>query len=246
MAKKGLFILILVFLFLQTFIPAYTGSGLKNATLILESPGQGSRVTSPINLSAQIEYDEPALIKVTLTDRSGVTIARKLLQSDKYEALTSDFNSELAFEIPRDTSEGLLSIALLDSYNRPITLRSTSLTLINAGEDQILTPGQQAEWLKISQPETGDSLSGGSFRVRGTVTPLVEGLVFFELITDSGGQIGTRQLSVDTAGEPVEFDIDIPYAYINQKRDVRLIVRQRDTKFGSTIILDSVPIFLSP
>ncbi len=246
MAKKGFIGLTLVTLFFLSFISPIRGSASKNSILTLESPGDGSRVTTPIQLSVQIKSQDQVLIRITLTDRSGTVIARQLLPMDTNAEAFFNFYSKLAFEIPRDTSEALLSIALLDTANRPITLRSSSVILLSEGEDQILSSDPMEEWLTITQPQAGEALSGGLVRVEGTVTPLVEGPVFFELVTDSGGQIGTRQLPVGSAGEFIDFDINIPYGYINQMRDVRLVVRQRDNNFGQSIILDSMPIFLSP
>ena len=246
MSNKGLVRLTLIILFFLSFNSPIRGSASKNPLLFIDSPGDGSRLTSPIELSVEIGGQDPALIRMTLTDRSGTIIARKLLPVDTNEGSQFDLYSDLAFEIPNDTSDGLLSIALLDSSNRPITLRSASLILLTKGGDQIVAPDQKTEWLTVTQPQPGEAFSGGSFRVTGTVTPLLQRPVFFEIVTDSGGQIGTRQLPVESAGEPLDFEIDIPHGYINQERDVRLIIRQSDPKFGETIILDSVPIFLSP
>jgi len=186
------------------------------------------------------------LIRVTLVDRSGNVIARKLLWQKGSDAPSFDFSTNLLFEISGDISEGLLTIALLDSYNRPISLRSASLRLLSGGEDKIESTFQTEPWLTIVQPQPLEDHTGGEVQVTGTVRPLMEGPVFFELVTDSGAQIGTRQLPGGRVGETLDFDITLPYAYINQRRDVRLIIRQSNPQLGEIIILDSVPIFLSP
>lgn len=214
--------------------------------LILTSPGDDSLVTSPIEVSAELRLPENYLIRVSLTDRSGNVISRQLLRLDTSENTLSNFSTDLPFEITRDTSEGLLSITLLDVYNRPVALRSATITLLSSGEPRIEPPSQDSGWLTITEPQPGEEFSGGEVRVNGTVTPLVERPIFFELNTGSGGQIGTRQLPVITAGETFSFDVSIPFGFITERRDVRLIIRQSETKFGQDIILDSVPIFLSP
>ena len=179
-------------------------------------------------------------------NQSRNTLSRQLLSLDTDEGNLINFSTDLFFEIPGDSSEGLLSITLLDSNNRPAILRSASLFLLSEGQTQIEASKSETDWLTIIQPQPGEVLSGGEVRVVGTVRPYVEGPLFFELVTDSGGQIGTRQLSVDIAGRTFSFDIRIPYQYVNEMRDIRLIIRQKDSKFGETIILDSVPIFLTP
>jgi hypothetical protein len=237
--------LLLILLFLN-FLSLRSGSASTVPALLLNRPGDGSQVTSPIQISAQIGAPDSELIRVTLVDRSGNVIARQLLRQSSSDKPSFDFSTELPFEISGETSEGLLTIALLDSYNRPISLRSASLRLLSGGEDKIESTYQTEPWLTISQPQPLEDHSGGEVRVTGTVRPLIERPVFFELVTDSGAQIGTRQLPVEQAEETLDFDISVPYAYINQRQDVRLIIRQSNPQLGEIIILDSVPIFLSP
>ena len=179
-------------------------------------------------------------------DQSRNIIARQLITLDEDAGSQKNFSTDLFFEIPINSSEALLSISLLDSNNRFTTLRSVSLILLSEGQTQIEGSKSETDWLTITQPQSGEVLSGGEVRVIGTVRPYVDEPIFIELVTDSGGQIGTRQLLVDQAGKTFSFDTLIPYQYINEIRDIRLIIRQSDPKFGETIILDSIPIFLTP
>jgi hypothetical protein len=246
MSIKRHIVLFLLLLLLLNFLSPKSGSASTMPAIILNSPGDDSLVASPIEVSAELRAQEDYLVRVSLTDRSGAVIARKLLRLASSGSMLSNFSADLPFEIPGDTSEGLLSISLLDANNRPVALRSASITLLSIGESRIEPPSQNTGWLTITQPQSGEDLSGGEVRVTGMVTPLVERPVFFELITDSGGQIGTRQLPVISAGEAFSFDVSIPYGFITETRDVRLVIRQSENKFGQTIILDSVPILLSP
>ena len=178
-------------------------------------------------------------------DRSNTTISRQLLRLDQNHGFPN-FSNELAFEINNESTEGMLTIAVLDEYNRPISLRSVLLTLQTDGEEIINTSSASLDWLTITQPQPGDTLEGGQVNVEGRVIPTTRRPIYFELITDSGGQIGSRQLAVQEVGEEIEFNIIVPYVYINSKRDVRLIIRQADSHYGENIILDSIPIFLLP
>mgnify|MGYP001206374413 CR=1 FL=1 len=246
MSKQRLAGLILILIVLVIFSAPFHGSASTEPSLLLESPVNGSQVTSPIPISAKINSEDYSLLRITLMNQSRNTLSRQLLSLDTDEGNLINFSTDLFFEIPGDSSEGLLSITLLDSNNRPAILRSASLFLLSEGQTQIEASKSETDWLTIIQPQPGEVLSGGEVRVVGTVRPYVEGPLFFELVTDSGGQIGTRQLSVDIAGRTFSFDIRIPYQYVNEMRDIRLIIRQKDSKFGETIILDSVPIFLTP
>jgi len=237
---------ILVILFFISWPFSLSGKAVSSPSLILETPGDSSRVTSPIYISAQLQHLNGRLMRVILVDRSKNTIARQLLRLETDEVLSIDFSTNLAFEIPRDSSEGLISLAILDSYNRPVALRSAVIMLLSVGEDQITTKNQMSEWLTISQPQPGEIIGGGEVRVTGTIRPLVARPVFFELVNESGGQIGTRQLPVDSAGETFDFDITIPYAFITKTQEVRLTIRQRDSYYGQDIILNSMLISLTP
>ncbi len=238
--------LILSLLFLLQFQSPHSASASTTPSLTLISPGNGSRVTSPITISAQIRSQENCFLRITLADQSSSIIARQLFRLDAVGNSSLSFSTNLPFEIPRDSSGGLLSVEILDAYNRPVVLRSASITLTSRGEEQIKINNQDSDWLSISHPQSGEVLGDGEVRVEGTVRPVTGNPVFFELITDNGGEIGTRQLAVGSAGETLKFDITIPYAYINKIRDVLLVIRQRDNTFGKNINLDSVPISLSP
>jgi len=239
----GLFLLVFVLIGLRSPLRV---DAVRNESLKLISPGEGSSVTSPIKISARFQSQPQDLIRVKLVDRSGSVISRQLFSVNASGDAVQDFASSLAFEIPREIVDGLLTIAILDSDNRLVALRSATLKLQSVGENRINLQSSNSDWLTIVKPQPGERLQGGKVVVEGTVTPIVERPVSFELITDGGGQIGWKQLVVENVGEPIEFSITLTYAYIYQERDVRLVIRQTDSFYGENIILDSVPIYLSP
>lgn len=241
--RIGFFILLFCLLWLPK---PQQGSASVAAPLTLLRPANGSMVTSPIQISAVVQCQPDSLIRITLLDRSKDIISRQLFRLDENDFTSTDFFRELNFEIYGEITEGLLTVAVLDINNRPITLRSALLTLQSNGENNIETQSQTKDWLTITQPQTGDILKGGKILVEGVVIPITERPIHFELITDSGGQIGSRQLAIQEVGKEIEFNIVVPYAYINSKRDVRLVILQTDSYYGENIILDSVPIFLQP
>jgi hypothetical protein len=237
---------ILLFFVLVGLRSSLHAEAVRSDSLKLITPGEGSIVTSPIKISAQVQVRPQDLIRVKLVDRSGSIISRQLLPVNARGDMVLNFTSRLAFEIPRETADGLLTIAVQDNNNRLVALRSAALKLLSDGENLINLQSSSSDWLTITKPQPGEKLQGGAIDVEGTVIPIIDRPVVFELITDSGGQIGWKQLAVEDAGVPIEFNITVPYAYITQERDVRLVIRQTDTFYGENIILDSVPIYLSP
>lgn len=239
----GFFLLFFVLVGLRSPLSA---EAVRSDSLELITPGEGSIITSPIEISAQVQVQPQDLIRIKLVDRSGSVISRQLFHVNASGDAILNFTTSLAFEIPRETTDGLLMIAVQDSHNRLAALRSASLKLLSDGENRINVQSTNSDWLTITKPQPGEKLQGGAIDVEGIVIPIIDRPVFFELITDSGGQIGWKQMAVENAGDIIEFNITVPYAYITQERDVRLVIRQTDTFYGENIILDSVPIYLSP
>jgi hypothetical protein len=246
MIKKRALGFVLLFFVLVGLRSPLHAEAVRSDSLKLITPGEGSIVTSPIKISAQVQAQPQDLIRVKLVDRSGSVISRQLFPVNASGDAVLNFTTSLAFEIPRETADGLLMIAVQDSNNRLVALRSAALKLQSDGENLINLQSSSSDWLTITKPQPGEKLQGGAIDVEGTIIPISKRPVFFELITDSGAQIGWKQLAVENTGDPIEFNITVPYAYITQERDVRLVIRQADTFYGENIILDSVPVYLLP
>ena len=156
------------------------------------------------------------------------------------------FDSNLTFEIPNGTMEALLTLSTQDDYHRPLALRSVLVTLNTSGETQINFNSNEDSWLDINYPQSQEIISGGKFTVLGSITPITDKPIIFELITDTGGVIGTAQLAVSQAGEGFSFELPLTYGFISTVRDVRLVIRQTIEGYATAVILDSIPLALAP
>ena len=181
-----------------------------------------------------------------MTDKLNNTLARQLLRIDPGSETEITFDTDLAFEIPNGSMEALLTLSTQDDYHRPLALRSVLVTLNSSGETQINLNANEESWLEISYPEAQEIIGGGKFTVLGSVTPVTQNPVIFELITDSGGVIGTAQLAVNQAGERVSFELPLTYGFISSVRDVRMVIRQTIEGYATNVILDSIPLALAP
>lgn len=242
---RRLIILLVSFLMISVR-PPQSGTASSPGLINILTPGEGSAVNSPIELDAEIQPGGDGLARVSLLDRQNNVLARQLIRTDPDLQTISRFSTQLAFEIPTESTPALLTLATQDEHHRPLSLRSVTLTLHSDGTASITTPDTIASWLEIDQPAPHESLSGGSFIVDGRVTPIIQNPVIFELITDTGGVIGSSQLAVQESGEPLDFSIQLSYDFITTTRDVRMIVRQTINPYGANMILDSLPITLSP
>lgn len=236
-------------LLLLALLTPSSGKAQISPAITILLPGEGSVVTSPLSISADVLPGGDGLIRMTLTDRNGSIIARKLLRIAGDPDHPIEFSTSLPFEIPGGPTEALLTLATQDEDHRPLSLRTVTLTLSQDGE-ALIQPNLVGEsWLDITAPGPQDLISGGNLTVQGSVTPITNNLVRFELITDSGGVVGTTQLSIPEEhreGQPFEFEVTLSYAFITTSRDARLVVRQTSTQFRANLILDSLPLILTP
>ncbi len=246
MPSKRLIWLVLSLIFLLYLLPPQRGTAQSSPEILLVEPGQGSEVISPIKINAQVDPGGDRLLRVTLIDERNNLLSRKLLRIPSTQNVPFEFQTELYFEIPRESTPALLTLATQDEYHRPQSLRSVTLSLQSTGQASIFSSVIENSWLTITQPAPMAVISGGAFQITGEITPLNDNPVFFELMTESGSIVGTSQLDPRNPGETFEFEIDLSYDFIYEQREVRLIVRQRSKEFAADAILDSMPVLLSP
>lgn len=237
-----------LFALLLAIILLHPGAGAAEDTphIALLTPGEGSRIVSPIQVSAEIQPEPGGLVRVELLDSQGQAISRQLLRLDDVNGEPQAFTAELPFEIPADEEDALLTLSILDRLFRPVALRSARVTLLSNGDAQIEPYAGEEPWVTLTQPEPMDIVTGGQLTVAGTVTPRTESPVLLELLDETGRVIGSRQVRVDTPGGSFDFEATLPYYYIKTFTDARLVIRQAISPFNATAILDSIPIGAAP
>ncbi len=239
----GFFFLLLLAICLLT--PMH-GSASPEPRINILSPGDNSILTSPIKLSSEIIPDPEGMIRVTLTSRSGDLLARQLIRLDSSSTSLFVLDTDLAFEIPSDQTEALLTLAVQDAYFRTIAVRSVLVILASTGEPALVPAVSMEPWVEITQPQPMEEVSGGEFSIIGRVAPVSESPITFELISDSGRVVGSTQLQVDTSGEWLDFKIRLNYTYITESTGVRLIIRQNCYPYNEIMILDSLQLTAAP
>jgi hypothetical protein len=232
---------------LLTLLTAQQGATQTVPSVTVISPTNNSVVSSPIHLQVELGTNAASLIRISLINGSGFTIARQLLPIKTGTENLTAFETWLPFEIPAETSEALLTVSLLDEFRRPQSLRSVPLTLSSESSNEILQDNLfDNDWLTIHSPSPGERLSGGLFHIEGSLIPPEDNLVYFELMTESGRVIGNAFLSIESKAEPLSFDLPISYRNTDETGNVRLVVRQSSDEYPSIIILDSLLITLAP
>lgn len=229
-----------------SFLLSLSASAQPAQPIMILTPGENSRVSAPIEVTALVYPGEDGLVRLTLVDRDQNTLARQLVRLEASSGTATEFSTHLAFEIPAETSTVILSIGTQDHAHRPLALRSINLTLAGSGEESIEPATSTDSWLKITQPEPGAVIDASPLMITGTVIPVNDNPIIFELITERGGAIVSKQLAVETPGKAMDFEISLIYPPVAEERDMRLIVRQSTGFVGVDVILDSLPITLAP
>lgn len=213
--------------------------------ITLITPAEGSTVVSPIEISAEMNLGDASLLRVTLTNGQNDNISRQLQRVSALGNETFTYTGSLPYEIPNEHAPARLSLMLIDSLNRPLCLRSVTLTLESNGSAAFQNLTSPSPWLVITSPEPGAVISGGEVLVTGQVTPLTGNPVFIDLYSDSGRILITRQIAVDQPGTEVDFSITIPYTVAAEQADALLVISQSASLFSEKIILDSLSLSIS-
>ncbi|MBG0784767.1 MAG: hypothetical protein H0S79_06670 [Anaerolineaceae bacterium] len=237
---------ILAIALIACLLPQNSTSASSTPVIAIVSPGDGSVLTSPIHLVAELNQEVGSLVRITLVNDNHLTISRKLLRIDQGTDGSTQFETDLVFEIPTETTEALLTVSTLDDNHRLVSLRSVAVQLAAEGQSTVQAQMSNEPWLVIEEPKPLAALEGGQITVSGTIDPVNDNPIRLDLIKPSGAVIGSIQLLVTDPGETITFTNTLPYAFINATTDIRLVIRQLSDDFATDVILDSVPIFLSP
>lgn len=247
MSKKLRSFFILFLLLILNTPRVQVSNARETTSLTILNPGEGSEVTSPIHLSAEIQPNPGGLIRVALVNREGQEISRKLLRMDTEKSISgATFTTDLPFEIPTDQARALLTLSTLDSAYQTTALRSVEVLLNSEGGIAILNQTNPEPWLKIDDPQPSEFASGGVLILEGSVTPKGESPVIFELITAEKRVVGSAQLAVTNPNLPTHFEIYLKYKFELPSKEVRLVVRQTLYPYNTIAMLDSLLVSLFP
>ena len=228
------------------FLITLSASAQPVQLITMLAPGENSVVISPIEVSARVVPGEDDLIRVTLVDEDHTLLARQLLSLDASGEQAIEFSIQLAFEIPVDTHQAILTVATQDREHRPLALRSVTLTLAGSGTAAIQPAVRVEPWLTLTQPEPGEVIRSSPMIIAGMLVPVNNTPVIFELVNERGGSLVSKQLAVETPGKAVDFEISLVYPPDDEAQNLRLVVRQSAGWPGVDVILDSLLITITP
>ena len=247
---QRLWIMLLICVLLPTITASTTyqpPQPLPKAEIQIISPGPKSRVTSPLVLRVMLKCGANGLTSIDLMDKKSNLLSRHLLRLDCAPGELADLSIPIYFDAPIEGIQGRLSVATQDQHARDLALASIEVTL-SQQDAEIKPPEDENADFLITSPERESTLVSGTTIITGWIRPKNANPVIFELITDTGGVIGTQQLLIPNNFADPYFPFDITFSYItlSRTRDVRLTVRQRDTDIPGTLWLGSMHLWGAP
>ncbi len=224
------------------------GQKFPPALLQVEKPGEMSRLSSPILVTANVYPGYKGLVNVQLIGEDGRIMADQLLQLNAVQTGWISLATQIQFEINSAGESALIVVSTSDGYDRRIAQVGVPVILMQIGESEIENPIFFNQPVILSSPVNGGIAQNGSLHIEGQVHLFNENPIIIELISHTGGVVASKAIMVKAAAgkEYVPFSVDIPYS-VSKRTPVRLVVRQPSTlSYNVDISLYSLLLFLDP
>ncbi len=223
-------------------------TGMPLGAIQIFAPAEGSRVTSPFRLRAQLQPGPNGVVRIELLGEDGRLLMREVkvyrLPLDK--PLTLGF--EVRFGITAVAEAGRLVISIEDEFNRTMALASVNLILLSIGEPDLNLGGETLERIYIEQPSPNALIQGGKVYVSGLAHPHSDQPLVIELRTNDGRIVGIQHLVhliPNEDGQFYTFAAEVPYQ-VAAPTKVRLVVWERGGHIPGVAHLSSIEVVLSP
>lgn len=216
----------------------------EESILILE-PGPGSRVTTPIHVAgvADPTFEQSLVVRLVLDDGSELVQLHTQITADLGER--GPFEVDVPFDVAGER-QAFVQVYATSARDGGIThLASVGVTIADAGSESIVPATPHPERIAIFQPETGETISGGTVHVEGFALASFEQTLVVEVLDVEGNVIVSQPVMVAAPdlGQPGPFSADLAYS-VAETGPGRIVVRDPSPAFGGDIHLASVEVTL--
>lgn len=216
-------------------------------SIMILSPGPGSRVTSPVHISGVSDptFEQHLGVRVLLADGTEIAESFTTIQADLGER--GPF--ELDLDLDLDSEENIF-ILVFDTSARDggiVHLSSVGVIFTPTGPEDINVRDPYPEQIVIFQPQTADTISGGMVHVSGFALAGFEQTLVVEVQDQDGDVIAMEPVMVEAPdlGFPGLFQVDIEYT-VAESGPGRIVVRDISPAHGDNAHLNSVEVTLEP
>ena len=206
-------------------------SEFSNATPVAQinfsKPGPGSKVASPIQVSAYAVPGYENKVTLELLGEDGRLMFSQVITLRESESGWVYFTEEIPFEITSAAESASLVMTTYDGYGRRIALCNVPLILMQIGGSEIEVPGFAYLPFYLEKPESGSTLTGGEIHIDGYAHAFNQNPVIIELINENGVILSQQIIPIhEIAGANyTHFSGDVTYT-VSQSTPVRLTIRQ--------------------
>jgi len=216
------------------------------AQIRIQSPGQMSKVTSPLSLRMQVVSGSSELVQVDLQGEDGRLLARKLERVPSWPG-GYYVSLKIPFEVLTAAEVGRITVSTKDDSGRVQSQLGMRVLLLSIGSEEITPEGDSSERAVFYSPprkEKDAIAEGGVVNVNGRFRPFNDRPVILELLDSEGKTLGLRLLDFVGSGEQL-FSTTLPYK-VREPTMARLVLRQDDDRLDGLIYLYSQEILLNP
>jgi hypothetical protein len=216
-------------------------------SIVIEQPGNGSRVASPFRLAgyAGPTFEQHLAVRVVLDDGTELAVAGTTIHAEAGQR--GPYQAEIPFEV---SAERQAFIQVYDASARDggiLHLSSVAVTLLPQGRSKILLAEPALERIAILQPAAGGKVGGGVAHVEGYGLAGFEQTLLVQVLDADGTVIGESPVTVAASdlGQPGPFSADVDYSAASGGPG-RIVVRDISPAHGGDAHLASVEIALAP
>lgn len=216
----------------------------EESILILE-PGPGSRVTTPIHVAgvADPTFEQSLVVRLVLDDGSELAQVPTQIMADLGER--GPFEVDVPFNVTGER-QAFVQVYATSARDGGIThLASVGVTIADGGSENIVPATPHPERIAIFQPETGETINGGTVHVEGFALASFEQTLVVEVLDVEGNVIASEPIIVEAPdlGQPGPFSTDLAYS-VAETGPGRIVVRDPSPAFGGDSHLASVEVTL--
>lgn len=219
----------------------------ETEAILILTPGNGSRVTSPVIVSGEADptFEQSLVARLVTIDGEELVMEPGIIAANLGQR--GPFEIEVPFNIQEEV-QAWIQVFASSARDGGIThLSSVAVTLQPEGPVEVVEATPQPERIVIDQPAAGDVAEGGTLVVSGRGLAGFEQTLIVELLDASGEVIAMEPIIVNAPdlGQPGTFETELTYS-VDAPMPARLQLRDPSPAFGGDVHLSSVEIRLQP
>jgi hypothetical protein len=223
-------------------------SGFPTNPLNILTPGTGSKIISPLQITAFALPGYNGKVTLQLWGEDARLMGEQLVKLGT-ETKWITFESKIPFEITSAGESAVLTMTTFDEYKRRIAVNSINLILMQMGNPSIENNSYDKQAIYIKRPYDKAVITNGVLHIEGFARPYSTSPFIIELIKTNGAILASKQIVIKTppAGNLYSpYSVDIPYT-VSESTPVRLTIYQTNDHAPLVdLILDSQAIILKP